>query len=365
MREPTHLRGWNMKLENTRVARALVGAAVSLLALCPGLARADAVSDFYRGKTINFIVGAAAGGGFDLTARPLAQFMSKYIPGHPNIVIQNMPGAAGIIMTNYLANGAAADGTVIGMGQNGVPYEPLLKTVSSDGRNVNYDPQKLKWIGTPVREPQVSWVSDKSGVTTWQDLKTKTIRFGATSPAGDNAVFPALANELLGLKSEIITGYQGVPEIFQAIENGELDANNTAYSNLTMSKADALRNGTARVIMQFGVERVPSLKDVPTLLELVNNPDDQRMLRFISLKFEMSRPIYAPPNIPVDRLEALRTAFDQAVADPEFLALVGRAGLEIDPLDGQSVAKIVDEVMTTPQSVVDRTRDTLKALGAK
>jgi tripartite-type tricarboxylate transporter receptor subunit TctC len=354
-----------MKLENALSARTLLGAAISFFALTPGLARADAVSDFYRGKTINFIVGAAAGGGFDLTARPLAPFLSKYIPGHPNIVIQNMPGAAGIIMTNYLANGAASDGTMIGMGQNGVPYEPILRTVSPDGRNVNYDPRKLQWIGTPVREPQVSWVSDKSGVKTWQDLKTKTVRFGATSPAGDNAVFPALANELLGLKSAIITGYQGVPEIFQAIESGELDANNTAYSNLTMSKADALRNGTVRIIMQFGVERVPSLKDVPTLLELVNNPDDERMLRFISLKFEMSRPIYAPPGIPADRLEALRTAFDKAVADPEFLALANRAGLEIDPLDGKSITKIVDEVMDTPQPVIDRTRDTLRALGAK
>lgn len=354
-----------MKFKDALVASALVCATVSLFGLQTGRARADTVSDFYKNKTIDFVVGAAAGGGFDLTARPLAQFMTKYMPGHPKIIVRDMPGAAGIIMTNYLANGAPADGTVFGMGQNGVPYEPLLKMISPDGRNVNYDPQKLKWIGTPVQEPQVSWVWYKSGAKTWQDLKTKTIRFGATSPAGDNALFPALANKLLGLKSPIVTGYQGVAEIFLAIENGELDANNTAYSNLTMEKPDWLRDGKARVVMQFGVERVPSLKEVPTLLELAPNPEDRRMLRFLALKFEIGRPIYAPAGVPPDRLDALRAAFDKAVADPEFLAIAKREGIEIRPIDGKGVAKIVDEIMTTPKPVVDRTRETLEALSAK
>ena len=347
------------------VVRSLVGAIVPLVALGASPARADAVGDFYRGKTVELVVGAAAGSGFDLTARPLVKFMTKHMPGNPNFIIRNMPGAAGVIMTNFLANRAAADGTVIGMSTSSVPYEPRLKVMSPDGSNIKFEPQKLQWIGTPVREPQVSWVWHGAGVETWQDLKAKKVRFGATSLGGDNAIFPALANQLLGLKSGIVTGYQGIAEIFLAIERGEIDANNTAYSNLTISKPDWLREGKARVVMQFGLERLPSLQNIPSIVELVDNPDDQRMLHFFLLKFEMHRPIFAPPKIPLHRLEALRAAFDKSVRDPEFIAEAERLGLEIRPLDGQSVAKLVDEVMSTPQPVVDRLRRALAAIGVK
>lgn len=335
--------------------RVVIFGVATVLAV-PALA-ADNVEQFYRGKTIEFIVGAAAGGGFDLTARPFLPYLSKYMPGHPNFVVRNMPGAAGIIMTNYLTTAAAKDGTVIGMATSNVPFEPRLKT---GGKNtVRYDPQKLGWIGTPVREPQVSWVWAASGVKTWEDLKTKRIRFGATSVTGDNAIFPAIANKLLGLKSEIVTGYQGVGEIFLAIERGELEANNTAYSNLEISKADWLRDGKIKVVMQFGLERLPALKDVPTIMELVKNPDDLTMLRFFLLKFEMHRPIFAPPGIPAERLEALRTAFDKAVADPGFIADAKRGGIDIHPLGGKEIAKLVDEVATTPEAVVERLSQTV------
>lgn len=326
---------------------------------------ADEVSDFYRGKTVEFLVGAAAGGGFDLTARPLAPFLAKHLPGSPNIIIRNMPGGAGVIMTNYLAGAAPSDGSVIGMGTSNVPYEPRLNTLSPDGRNIKYDPQKLGWIGTPGREPQVSYVWHATGVTKWQDLRTAKIRFGATAVSGDNAIFPALANQLLGLKSEIITGYRGVTEILLAMERGELEASNSAYSTLTISKPDWKRDNKARVIMQFGLQRLEAIKDVPTIMELVDNPDDQRMLRFFLLKFEMHRPIYAPAGVPPARLAALRTAFDKAVVDPEFLAMANRLGLDINPLNGAGVAKLVDEIMATPQPVVDRLKKTLETLSVK
>jgi tripartite-type tricarboxylate transporter receptor subunit TctC len=318
---------------------------------------ADSVEQFYRGKTVEFVVGAAAGGGFDLTTRPLLPYLTKYMPGHPNFVVRNMPGAAGIIMTNYLTSAAAKDGTVIGMATSNVPFEPRLKTGGNN--TVRYDPQKLGWIGTPVREPQVSWVWSASGVKTWEDLKTKHVRFGATSPTGDNAIFPAIANKLLGLTSEIVTGYQGVGEIFLAIERGELEANNTAYSNLEISKGDWLRDGKIKVIMQFGLQRLASLKDVPTIMELVQNADDRNMLRFFLLKFEMHRPIFAPPGIPPERLEALRTAFDKSMADPEFIADAKRGGIDINPLGGKEIAKLVDEVATTPEATVERLSKTV------
>ncbi len=338
---------------------------IALAALAASHAQADPVADFYKGRSVDFIVGAAAGGGFDQTARPMAPFMSKHMPGNPNFVVRNMPGGAGVIMTNFLVSAAAADGTVIGMGTGNIPYEPRLNMLSADGKNIRYDPQKLAYIGTPVREPQVSYVWHATPVKTWEDLRTQKVRFGATAASGDNAIFPGLANKLLGLKSEVITGYRGVSEILLAMERGELEANNSAYSTLGVSKPDWKRDNKVRYVMQFGVERISELSDVPTLFELVQNEEDKRMLRFFFLKFEMHRPIYAPPGVPPARLEALRTAFDKTVKDPEFLAIADKMGLWIRPLDGAGVAKLVDEIMTTPQPVVDRLRRTLDDAGIK
>lgn len=324
--------------------------------------RADDIADFYRGKTIQYVVGSAAGTGYDITSRPLARYLTKHLPGNPVIVVRNMPGAAGVIMTNYLFNVAPSDGTVIGMGTSNVPYEPRLKLMSADGKNANWDPRHLSWIGTPVREPQISWVWHESGIATWQDMRTKPSRFGSTTIGGDNAIFPMLANKLLGLKSEVITGYQGSNDVFLAIERGELNASNTAYSNLTIQKADWLKSGKARIVMQFGLERVPSMKDVPSLIELVTNEEDQRMLRFLLMKFEMHRPIYGPPKLPTDRLAALRSAFDKAVTDPDFMEEAGRLGLDLRPLSGGAIAKLVDEIMETPEAIVTRVRDAINGL---
>lgn len=337
----------------------------AIAALAASHAQADPVAEFYKGRSVDFIVGAAAGGGFDQTARPMAPFMSKHMPGNPNFVVRNMPGGAGVIMTNFLVSAAAADGTAIGMGTGNIPYEPRLNMLSPDGKNIRYDPQKLAYIGTPVREPQVSYVWHATRVKSWEDLRTQQVRFGATAASGDNAIFPGLANKLLGLKSEVITGYRGVAEILLAMERGELEANNSAYSTLGVSKPDWKRDNKVRYVMQFGVERISELSDVPTLYELVQDPEDKKMLRFFFLKFEMHRPIYAPPGVPKDRLEALRTAFDKTVKDPEFLAMADKMGLWIRPLDGAGVAKLVDEIMTTPQPVVDRLRKTLEDSGIK
>lgn len=338
---------------------------VTWMALIAVGAKADPVAEFYKGRAVDFIVGAAVGGGFDQTARPMAPYLSKYIPGNPNVVVRNMPGGAGVIMTNYLVSAAAADGSVIGMGTGNIPFEPRLNMLSPDGKNIRYDPRTLAWIGTPVREPQVSYVWHATPVKTWEDLRTQKVRFGATAASGDNAIFPALANKLLGLKSEVITGYRGVAEILLAMERGELEANNSAYSTLGVSKPDWRRDNKIRYVMQFGVERMSELQDVPTLFELVQNAEDKKMLRFFFLKFEMHRPIYAPPNIPPERLAALRTAFDRTVKDPDFLATASKVGLMIRPLDGAGVAGLVDEIMTTPQPIVDRLKRTLQDAGIK
>ena len=346
-------------MANSFYKSALTAAFLSLGVLPAG---AEDAATFFKGKSLQYIVGSAAGTGYDLTSRPLARYMSKYLPGNPNFVVRNMPGAAGVIMTNYFFTAAPTDGTVIGMGTSNVPYEPRLRLMSSDGKNSNWDPRHLSWIGTPVREPQISWVWGASGIRTWEDMRTIPTRFGSTTIGGDNSIFPMLAKNLLGLKSEVITGYKGSNEVFLAIERGELNASNTAYSNLTIQKPDWMQSGKARIVMQFGLERIPSLPDVPSLIELVKDKDDQEMLRYLLLKFEMHRPIYGPPRIPADRLDALRKAFDQAVSDPDFVDEATRMGLELRPLSGAKIANMIDEIMTAPEPLVARVRDTLNAL---
>jgi tripartite-type tricarboxylate transporter receptor subunit TctC len=351
----------------TRVAILRVAAVTVTLATSPldSIAYANPVAEFYRGRTVDFIVGAAPGGGFDQTARPIAAHLSKHLPGNPTIVVRNMPGGAGIIMTNFLVSAAPSDGSVIGMGNGNIPYEPRLSMLSPDGKSVRYDPRTLGWIGTPTREPHVSYVRSDTGVKTWADMRTIRIRFGATAPSGDNAIFPALANKLLSLKSEVITGYRGVAEILLAIERGELEANNSAYSTLARLKPDWTRDGKVRHVMQFGLERMPHLPNLPTLFELVEDPEDRKMLRFFLLKFEMARPIYAHPATPPERLAALRAAFDATMKDPEFLAMAKKLDIPVDPLGGAALAKLADEIMATPDAVVERLRKTLKGAGIR
>ncbi len=221
-----------------------------------------------------------------------------------------MPGAAGLVVTNYLYNVAKRDGTVIGMPTSNVPIEPRLKLLSPDGSNVKFDLANFSWIGTPLQEPQVTWVWHTAPAASVDDLKTNTILMGATTASADNAILPMLVDELIGTKMKVLTGYQGQNEINLAAERGEVQGNNTGLSNLTVNKADWLRDGKVRILLQFGNERLPQLPNVPTAIELASSDADKAMLRFYGLKFTMARPLLIPPQVPAERIAALQAAFE-------------------------------------------------------
>ena len=212
-------------------------------------ARAETVADFYRGKTIELAIAGAPAGGYDVAARTLANHYGRHIPGNPTVIVKNMPGAAGLIVTNYLYNVAKRDGTVIGMPTSNVPIEPRLKLLSPDGSNVKFDLANFSWIGTPLQEPQVTWVWHTAPAASVDDLKTNTILMGATTASADNAILPMLVDELIGTKMKVLTGYQGQNEINLAAERGEVQGNNTGLSNLTVNKADWLRDGKVRILL--------------------------------------------------------------------------------------------------------------------
>ena len=336
---------------------AFIGALLAFI--MPAAACADSVADFYRGKTIEMLIGGAVGGGYDLAGRTVANHIGRHIPGNPGFVVRNMPGATSLIMTNHLYNVARRDGTAIGMPTSNIPLEQRLKVISPDGANVKFEIERFGWIGTPVQEPQVTWVWHTAPVHNVDDLRANTIRMGATTSSADNYLLPTIVNQLLATRMQVVTGYIGQNEIFLAIERGEVQGNNTGLSNITVNKADWLRDGKVRILLQYGTERLPSLPNVPTAVELAPAETDRALLRFYAVKFSMARPLMAPPDVPAERVVALRAAFDATMKDPQYLEEARRIGLDVNPLSGEGITKLIQQVQSTPQPVVDRLRELL------
>jgi tripartite-type tricarboxylate transporter receptor subunit TctC len=348
----------------TRLTAHVIVALVAFAASM-GAPRAESVEDFYRGKTIDLLIGAAAGGGYDLAGRTLAMHWSRHIPGNPAVVVRTMPGAGGLLMTNNLYNVAKRDGTVVGMPTSNIPMEQRLKLLSPDGSNVKFDVGRMSWIGTPLQEPQVTWLWHAAPARTIDELKATPVLMGATTAASDNSILPLLVNQLIGTRMQIVTGYQGQNEINLAVERGEVHGNNTGLSNLTVNKADWLRDNKVRVLLQYGAERLPALKDVPTVVELASSETDKALLRFYALKFSMARPLTMPPDVPAERVAALNAAFEATMKDPQYLAEARRIGLDTNWVGSTEIALLVRQIQETPQPVVDRLRELLARAGVK
>ena len=344
-----------------RWSAAVLGAALFSAAT----AHADDPADFYRGKTIELAIAGAPAGGYDVAARTLANHMSRHIPGNPVIIVRNMPGAAGLIVTNYLYNVAKRDGTAIGMPTSNVPLEPRLKLLSPDGGNVKFDLSQFAWIGTPLQEPQVTWLWHTAPAATVDDLKVNEVLMGATTASADNAILPLLADQLIGTKMKVLTGYQGQNEINLAAERGEVQGNNTGLSNLTVNKADWLREKKVRIVLQYGRERLAQLPDVPTVIELTPSEADRAALRFYTIKFSMARPILIPPDVPAERVAALQKAFEETMTDPLYLEEARHIGLDTNWLGAKALADQARAIAETSQAVVDRLHELLAGAGVK
>jgi tripartite-type tricarboxylate transporter receptor subunit TctC len=262
-------------------------------------------------------------------------------------------------MTNHLYNVARRDGTVIGMPTSNIPLEQRLKLISADGANARFEIERFGWIGTPVQEPQITWVWHTAPAHNVDDLRKNAVRMGATTSSADNYLLPTILNQLLGTRMQVVTGYIGQNEIFLATERGEVQGNNTGLSNITVNKADWLRDAKVRILVQYGTERLPGLPNVPTAIELAPAEADRALLRFYAVKFSMARPLMAPPEVPTERLAALRAAFDATMKDTQFLEEAQRIGLDVSPLGGDGITKLIQQVQATPQVVVDRLRELL------
>ncbi|MGH6670993.1 MAG: Bug family tripartite tricarboxylate transporter substrate binding protein [Xanthobacteraceae bacterium] len=327
---------------------------MTLLFIFP-VAHADDVASFYRGKEIRFIVGSAPGGTYDLIARAVARHMAAHIPGDPSIIVQNQPTAGGIVMTNELYALGPKDGTVIGVPLNGIPAAPLLKPSFA-----HYDAGRLIWLGSTTREPYVAYVWHTAPVQTLSHLLTEPLVVGATMPGSTMMDFPQLTNAVLGTKFKIVPGYGSTPLMNEAMERGETQGVAAlGWEAVKAQLSQFLAEKKVKVIAQFGLQRSAILPGVPLIIDLAKSPEDRRALAMLFSRTDIGRPFFLPPDVPTDRVEALRRAFDATMKDAGFLAEARKIGLDIDPLTGEQVQNLVADLANTPPAVVARVRAAL------
>ena len=335
---------------------AALGIALAATLFATDRGHAQTAESFYRGKTITFIVSAAPGGGADLYARAFVKFYSKHLPGQPNVVVSNLPGAGGLAAAAQLQNTSPKDGTVIAFLQRNNLYLPLVST-----ERINFDPRQVNWIGSFNKETYalVSW--QNAQVKTIDDLFSKPLRIGATSFNNENRTFPAMINENLGGKIDIIAGYRGNDDIALAMERGEVQGRALTVTSLFGgNEANWIRDGKINVITQMGVAPSPAIPNVPLILNYVKDPKARALFEFMFLPLEAGRPVAAPPGVPAERLAALRTGFEVATADPEFRAELAKQSATVELLKGEEIKAIVDQLYAAPADVLAQARTLLK-----
>jgi tripartite-type tricarboxylate transporter receptor subunit TctC len=337
-------------------ARRYALAAITIACGCAA-AQADPVEDFYKGKTITIVTSTGPGGAYDLAARTISHYMGKYLPGNPQFVIKNMPGGGHVLATNYMYTSAPKDGTWIATVSNGIPTHQVL-----DGKGVRFDARKFQWLGSTGISNllTVSWHT--SPIKTMADVMTKEIVTGATGTGSGTYMYPSAMNSIIGSKFKIVLGYTSSQEVDLAMERGEVAARSGAsYRGFLAEHPDWIRDGKLNILTQVGAVRDPDLPNVPLMDELGKTDEQRQILRLISSPVAMGRPYLAPPEVPADRVAALRHAFDQVMKDPEFLAEAAKLDLDISPLTGTKIAEIVRDTIDAPADVLAKARDAMQA----
>ena len=325
--------------------------AIAFLAFTsPHPARADAVEDFYRGKSLMLYTGVGPGGEYDIIMRLVARHLGRFVPGRPTVVPQNMAGAAGVLMSNWLFRVAPRDGLSVGLLQNSLPSS---QAVGLPG--LQMDAGKFGWIGSlsPTVEVLVAWHA--TGVRTLDDAKQRELIIGGVGAGGITNIFPRLVNDLLGTKIKIVGGYQGGNEIVLAIERGETGGRVMSWSTLKANKPDWIAEKKVNVLIAAGAKQ-PDLADTPRLEDLVKDVDDLRLVELVGSGDALGRPFVAPPDTPPDRLAALRAAFARMTADEEFRKDAAALKIDVDPTPHDELQRVVDHVLSTPKGVIERAR---------
>jgi tripartite-type tricarboxylate transporter receptor subunit TctC len=333
--------------------------AIALLVALPTIAGAQTVESFYKGKSVTLIVGGGVGGGYDVYARAFARHLPKHIPGHPTIVPKNLATAGGLTAANMLFATAEKDGSVIGAFPNNVPMDALMENPGA-----RYDALKFNWLGSIGKLLNVCATWHTSPVKTIATAREREVIVAAAGAASNTAIMPKVLNALIGTRFKAITGYDPGSGLTMSIERGEAEGIcGLSWSTIKASRPHWIRDRRLNVIVQMGLEPLADLPDAPKALDLVADRDSRQVLELILMRQEPGRPFAAPPGVPADRLAALRQAFQDTLKDPEFVAEAGKLQLEIEPMSGAEIDRLLAKAYGSPPPVIRRAIELLAPSG--
>lgn len=340
--------------------------AVSGLALCAALAApaaaqgydARAEAAFFKGKTVTLVVGFGTGGGYDTYARLLARYYGGHLPGKPNMIVQNMPGASGIKSGNYIYEVAPRDGSVISIFNKSMPtYEALERP------GVRFKSKELNWLGSIEAANATMIIMASSGIKTMEDAGKREVILGAVSASGSMGFYPAMTNRLLGTKFKIISGYPGSKAITMAMERGEVEGvGSPPWTSWLATTPDWVRDKKINVLAQLGLKKDPSIPG-PLLTDLARDEKTRKIIEFVSADIAIGRPVVAPPKVPAGRVQAMRRSFDATLKNQKLLDEARRLKLDIGPDTGEDIQKLVAAMIDTPKEIIEEAKDAIEPKG--
>jgi tripartite-type tricarboxylate transporter receptor subunit TctC len=335
------------------VAPVLLAAVLS--AALAGPAAGQSVEEFYKGKSLPVIIGFSVGSAYDLYARHLARYMGRYIPGNPTLVPQNMPGAGSQRAAQYIYSVAPKDGSVFGTFSRSMPIEPLLGDAKFDGR-------QFTWVGNIANNNSLCAMWHTVGIKTWEDVITKPYVLGGQGPGSDLDLFGTLMKNVFGAKVKLVTGYQGGGDVNLAMERREIDGRcGWSWDSIRSTRPDWIRDKKIDLLVVFALEKSPEIPaEVPLALDKVESEEMRQVLRVHLAGQAFGRPFAAPPGIPPDRKAALRTAFDATMKDPEFIAEAKKAGLEVSPITGAEIDRLLAGIYALPPALIEKAKQVMK-----
>ena len=331
------------------------------LALTGPAAAQDSVAAFYKGRPVTLVIPSSAGGGYDLYGRLVARHIGRFLPGNPPVNPSNMAGAAGVVAAQYVYAVGAKDGSVLGELYPNAIMEPLV----GDKTKVKYDSLKFNYIGSANAETFICYVSGKAPVKSFADAFEREVVLGASGVGGPSTDFPAMYNNLLGTKFKVVNGYPGITEIGLAIEKGEVHGTcGSSWATMTTGHPDWLPSGTMKLIAEENLKAHPDIAklNVPLTPTFAKTPEAKQVFDFVFTQSTFGRPFIMAPEVPAERVQAMRAAFSAMVKDPEFLAEADRMKMEItDPMSGDELAATVARLMATSEDVVARVKAAIVA----
>ena len=310
-------------------------------------AQAQSVEEFYKGKSVNLLIGFSVGGGYDLYARHLGRHIGKHIPGKPTIVPQNMAGAGSLRAANFLYSAAPKDGSVFGTFARTTGINPLLES------GATFDSTKFTWLGSVTDDVSTCITWHTSPVKTWQDFLTKPTTLGGQAASSEPDIFARLYKNVFGAPIKLVAGYPGTNEITLAMERGEVEGLcGLSWSTIKTRHAAWFRDKKINVLIQSSFRKVADLGDVPLVMDMTKDAEKLQILKLILAAQEMARPFAAPPDIPAERKAALIAAFDATMKDPDYLADAKRLNIDVNPVGAKDLDKLLAELYATPKNVI-------------